>query len=69
MPKTLLIEKRKTHELVEFTEKTDRIYFNVKSPLELNDNARKLIIESRGFEDIVVWKPLDRRCKKHGRPS
>jgi glucose-6-phosphate 1-epimerase len=35
----------------------DRIYLDVRSPLELKDAVRRTRISMKGFSDVVVWNP------------
>ncbi len=35
----------------------DRVYFNVKAPLQLSEKGRDLRIEAEHFPEVVVWNP------------
>lgn len=40
-----------------FSDAIDRVYFDVKNPLNLRDGGHRLRIRNEGFEDVVVWNP------------
>jgi len=40
-----------------FNGEVDRIYWNVKQPLVLHDEQRRLQIQNSGFPHAVVWNP------------
>ena len=47
----------------------DRVYFDVREPVELREPDRSLRLEQRGFTDVVVWNPgtagVERRADFH----
>ena len=46
-----------TRPLVTAAEPIDRVYFATPPATQLEDEARALLIEQRGFPDTVVWNP------------
>jgi glucose-6-phosphate 1-epimerase len=40
----------------------DRIYFNARRPVMLEDGNRHLMVHSEGFTDVVTWNPGAEKC-------
>lgn len=40
----------------------DRIYFDVRAPLEVRDALRRTRVAMTGFNDVVVWNPGEERA-------
>jgi glucose-6-phosphate 1-epimerase len=51
------VESREVQEAMGIAGEVDRIYFDAPSQLELVEPGRRLVIESAGFADAVVWNP------------
>jgi glucose-6-phosphate 1-epimerase len=51
-----------TDDSVRIGSETDRIYYGVRSPLELADGARRLRIEAANFPEVVVWNPWEAKA-------
>ncbi len=45
------------NQTVQVNGEIDRIYMRATQTLLLRDQARRLALESQGFEDVVVWNP------------
>lgn len=52
-------EKKATGAAIEFSEETDRVYFNTDSECQLHDPARKrtIAVSKSGSRSTVVWNP------------
>lgn len=49
-------------EALRIDRETDRIYFDVGTPLLLEEPQRRLRIESANFPDVVVWNPWETKA-------
>lgn len=56
-------EQIEDHPEKRFAGEIDRIYAATPRQLLLRDGPRRLLIESEGFEDTVVWNPGPDKCK------
>lgn len=55
-----------THDVIRFTEETDRIYHGQVDTIELEDpaNSRSIVINPKGSESTVVWNPWIAKSKR-----
>jgi len=51
---------------VRIDEETDRIYFDVGTPLDLHEPQGQLRIEAANFPDVVVWNPWQSKAAAMG---
>ena len=56
------IEKQQRVELLLPSGELDRIYYDVKDELLMQEDGRQVAVRQQGFEDAVVWNPAAERC-------
>ena len=56
------VEKQQRVDLLLPSGELDRIYYDVKDELLMQEDGRQVAVRQQGFEDAVVWNPAAERC-------
>lgn len=51
------VHREESAEWLPIVGEVNRIYFDVRSPVTVEDNERSTVIDMEGFPDVVVWNP------------
>lgn len=49
-------------DVVTIAQEIDRIYWSAPKELTLREAGRRLLVQSHGFDDVVVWNPGPEKC-------
>lgn len=55
-------EFREAKDALTIDQEVDRIYYDTRKPLMLNEPQRGLVIQSENMPETVVWNPWEERC-------
>ena len=61
---TLTNERKRQKGSVEIHQEIDRVYLETLSPIILEDQKRKIFIETKGCASTIVWNPWIQKCSQ-----
>lgn len=55
-------ESSQPEELLTFPDEIDRVYYNVTDPVSIVVSGPDVIVEKKGFTEVVTWNPGPEKC-------